>query len=59
MSLVSKIKAYWPKLHRGVEIINKYSFVTVNKREPVRRWICTLAASGIIKDIWIYPRSWT
>lgn len=36
MFLVSKVKVYLSKFHEGVEISDKYSFITVNTMESMK-----------------------
>lgn len=58
MFLVSKVKAYLPKFHEGVEIIDKYPFITVNKMESIET-VDSTPESGVPGDMWIGPGSRT
>lgn len=58
MFLVSKVKVYLPKFHEGVEVIDKYSFITVNKMESINT-VGSTPGSECHQDMWIGPGSRT
>lgn len=58
MFLVPKVKAYLPKFHKGVEITDKYPFITVNKMESTET-VGSTPESGDPRDMWIRPGSQT